>query len=195
MKTLLLDQHSNATKFMKAPKQSRCTHRWGFEQTLTVSPQRVSPKFKPAPPPSSTIVQLELEALNCFETVENQFDLWGITFKNAIALQPSNPAFITKPDQVVLMSGPNSGFVEIHFHHPLRYIEARIISSQSTILSAFNADNQEIASTQTPPSESRTVTASVLPPTLLKIQAEDIYKVMFSTFDGQLIIDHLKLHF
>lgn len=195
MKTLIANQSSNPTNFMKAPKQSRYTHRWGFEQTLTVSPQRVSSKFKPAPPPTSTVIQLELEALNCFETVEHQFDLWGIRFKNAIALQPSNPAFVSKPDQTVLMSGPKSGFVEMYFQHPLRYIEARVISSQTTVLSGFNGQDKEIASTHTPTLPSTTVTASVLPPTLLQIQAEDIYKVIFSTFDGQLIIDHLRLHF
>lgn len=195
MKTLTVNQHRNPTNVMTVPKSSQCMSKWGIKQTLTVSPQRVSSTFQPAPPPPSTIIRLELEALNCFETVESQFDLWGIKFKNAIALQPSNPAFITQPDQIVLMSGPDSGFLEIDFRHPLQYIEAQVISSQSTILSAYNSKDQEIATTYTPASESTTAKASVLSPTLLQIQTEDIHKVIFSTFDGQLIINELKLYF
>src|SRR5919202_261193 len=41
--------------------------------------------------PSS--VCLNLEDLKCFEVVDRQFHRYGITFENAIALQPSNPAY------------------------------------------------------------------------------------------------------
>ncbi|MGB3533865.1 MAG: hypothetical protein WBA13_10155 [Microcoleaceae cyanobacterium] len=195
MKTLIVKQHSNPAQFMKAPKPPKSDSQWGVQQTKIVSPQRISSKFIPAPPPRSTPIRLELEALNRFETVEHQFQLWGIAFKNAIALQPSNPAFITKAEQVVLMSGPSSGYIEINFRHPLRSIEARVISSQPAVLSAFNSEEQEIASTHTPVSESTGVISSVLPPTLLQIHTPEIHKVTFSTFDGQLIIDYLKVYF
>lgn len=194
MKTLMVKPNSNPAQFMKAPKQPKYSSEWGFEQTLMVSPQRIISNSNFAPPPISTPIRLELEALNCFEIVEHQFQAWGITFKNAIALQPSNPAFITQADQVVLMSGPNSGFLEICFHHPLQFIEARVTSSQPTVLSAFNANNQEVACSHTPTPEPTAVGVSVLPPTLLQIHTPDIHKVTFSTFDGQLIIDYLKLH-
>jgi hypothetical protein len=93
------------------------------------------------------------------------------------------------------MSGPNSGFLEIYFQHPLQLIEARVTSSQPTILSAFNGNDQEVACTHTPTPEPTAVGVSVLPPTLLQIKTPGIHKVTFSTFDGQLIIDYLKLYF
>lgn len=195
MKTLTVKQNSNPAQFMKAPKPPQYSSEWGFEPTLILSPQRTHSQFKSAPPPCTAPIQLELDALNCFEIVKDQFLVWGITFKNAIALQPSNPAFITQADQVVLMSGPNSGFLEICFHHPLKLIEARVTSSQPTVLSAFNASHQEVACTHTPTPEATPAVGSVLPPALLQIRTPDIHKVTFSTFDGQLIIDYLKLHF
>jgi hypothetical protein len=195
MKTLMVKPNSNPAQLMKAPKPPKYSSEWGFEPTLIVSPQRITSNRNFAPAITSTPVCLQLEALNCFEMVEHQFQAWGITFKNAIALQPSNPAFITQADQVVLMSGPKSGFLEICFHNPLQFIEARVTSSQPTILSAFNANNQEVACTHTPTPKATAVGVSVLPPTILQIRTPDIHKVTFSTFDGQLIIDHLKLHF
>ncbi len=195
MKTLIVNKASNPANFMKASKPLTCSSDWGFDRTLIVSPQRIQSQFKPAPPPASTPIRLELEALNCFEMIEHQFQLWGMTFKNAIALQPSNPAFITQNNQMVLMSGPKSGFLEISFQHPIQSIEARVTSSRPTVLSAFNSDESEVACAHTPTPKPAAVVASVLPPTLLQINTPDIHKVTFSTFDGQLIIDYLKLHF
>lgn len=195
MKTLMVKQDSNPTNLMKAPEHLKYSTERGCDQTLIVSPQRTNSKFKPAFSPSSTPVRLELEALNCFEIVEHQFQTWGITFKNAIALQPSNPAFMTQPNQIVLMSGPNSGFLEISFQHPLQLIEARVTSSQPTVLSAFNYHGQEVAHTQMPAPEQTEVMASILSPALLQVSTPEIYRVTFCTFDGQLIVDYLKFHF
>uniref|UniRef100_A0ACD5GXR6 Uncharacterized protein n=1 Tax=Desertifilum tharense IPPAS B-1220 TaxID=1781255 RepID=A0ACD5GXR6_9CYAN len=36
---------------------------------------------------------MDLENLKCFEVVAHQFEERGVIFTNAIALQPSNPAF------------------------------------------------------------------------------------------------------
>jgi len=51
--------------------------------------------------PSS--VCLNLEDLKCFEVVDRQFHHYGLTFENAIALQPSNPAYPPRTGTSVLM--------------------------------------------------------------------------------------------
>ncbi len=194
MNTVMAKHNSHPTNTMKAPEHPQYSPEWGYEP-MVIFPQRSCSPSNIAPPPSSKPIQLELESLNCFEIVESQFLAWGITFRNAIALQPSNPAFVTQPEKIVLMSAPESGFLEISFQHPLRSIEARVTSSRPTVLSAFNNENQEIAQTQMIAPEQTEVVASVLSPTVLQINRSDIYKVTFCTFDGQLIIDDLKLQF
>ena len=179
---------------MKAPEHRKPSQKWSYEPRI-VFPQRTGSQVETAPPPATSPIQLELESLNCFETVEYQFQAWGVIFRNAIAIQPSNPAFVTEPEQIVLMSAPDSGFLEISFQHPIQSIAARVTSSRPTVLSAFNNQNQEIARTQMTTPEATEVIASVLSPTVLEIHQPDIYQVTFCTFDGQLIIDELQLQF
>ncbi len=144
---------------------------------------------------SSQRIRLALEHLQCFELVEKQFSSWGITFVNAIALQPSNPAFGVQPNQTVLMGAPKSGWLEVHFQHPVRRVEALVTSSRRTILSGYDQEAHEIDRTEMKAKLSNRRLPLVLPHEHLCIEAENIYKVTFYTFDGQLIVDQFKVEF
>ncbi|NET17516.1 MAG: hypothetical protein F6K08_34195, partial [Okeania sp. SIO1H6] len=65
-------------------------------------------------------ISLDLENLKSFEVVDHQFKNWGLTFSNAIAIEPSNPAFAVPPGVKVLMGAPKSGLIEIHFKSPVK---------------------------------------------------------------------------
>jgi hypothetical protein len=90
------------------------------------------------------IVRLALEDLKCFEVVEHQFAHWGVTFNNAVAIQPSNPAFITDSGATVLMGAPKSGLIEVSFKYPVRSVSGLVTSSRRTVLSACDIDGNLI---------------------------------------------------
>lgn len=143
--------------------------------------------------PSS--VYLNLEDLKCFEVVENQFHHYGITFKNAIALQPSNPAYPPRSGTIVLMGAPKSGWVEAHFSRPIRQFCCYVTSSQRTILSAYNSqDNLLVRSSMT--GSNLAGSDSEIPPNAqLRIEGLNISRITFYAFDGQLTLADLSFSF
>ncbi|MGF1492765.1 MAG: hypothetical protein ACFBSC_09980 [Microcoleaceae cyanobacterium] len=144
---------------------------------------------------SATQVSLTLDKLNCFETVDDQFRHWRIRFMNAIALQPSNPAYGIDPGAIVLMGAPDSGWLEIEFAQPISRIEAQVTSSRPTVLCAYDAAHQEIAQAEMSLAKSTVAEISTLPRSQLSLAMPGMSKVIFSTFDGQLVINQLQLQF
>lgn len=147
------------------------------------------------PVTASACVRLALEELMCFEVVEDQFKHWGLTFANAIAIKPSNPAFLVSPDTTVLMGAPKSGLIEIVFKYPVRFASGFVTSSRRTVLSAFDAkgnliDQAELAAPNLVGSN------SAIPPNCqLKVSAPNIYQISFYAFDGQLIVNNFTFEF
>lgn len=177
---------------------------WVNHQYTLVSPLRdglpserdLSTPLSKLPQPSTEIC-LALGELHCFETVDTQFQHWGIQFVNAIALQPSNPAF-GADSAVALMGAPKSGWLEIHFQIPIRQIEAQVMSPRTTILSMYGSPAAEQAILQT----EMTLVGTRSPEHPVKqFRSElsrpqaDINKVTFYTFDGQLVINQLFFKF
>jgi hypothetical protein len=143
--------------------------------------------------PSS--VYLNLEDLKCFEVVERQFHHYGITFKNAIALQPSNPAYPPRSGTTVLMGAPKSGWLEADFLHPISQFCCYVTSSQRTILSAYDhQDNLLVRCSMTSPNLAGS--DSQIPPNAqLTIEGSDISRITFYAFDGQMTIGDLSFSF
>lgn len=168
---------------------------WNSPEELIVHPQTEKELSGKLPIQSPQRIRLALEQLQCFELVERQFSSWGITFVNAIVLQPSNPAFGVQPNQTVLMGAPRSGWLEVHFQHPVRRVEALVTSSRRTILSAYNGQAEEIDRTEMTAKQSSRSLGIILPSEKLSVEAENIHKVTFYTFDGQLIVDRFKVDF
>lgn len=145
-----------------------------------------SPATKPA------IVVLNLENLKCFEVVERQFQDLGITLRNAIALQPSNPAFPPRSGSTVLLGAPKNGFLEIAFQKPASYFSAHVTSSQRTILTAYDRDDQPIASEEMPGPNLAGSDSGIPPNYQLSVSVTNISRITFYALDGQLTVDDLS---
>jgi hypothetical protein len=143
--------------------------------------------------PSS--VYLNLEDLKCFEVVERQFHHYGITFKNAIALQPSNPAYPPRSGTTVLMGAPKSGWLEASFSQPIRRLCCYVTSSQRTILSAHDHNDNLIARSSMASSNLAGSDSPIPPNTQLKIEGSNISRITFYAFDGELAVTDLSFSF
>jgi hypothetical protein len=135
------------------------------------------------------IVRLALEDLKCFEVVEHQFAHWGLTFSNAVAIQPSNPAFFTGSEATVLMGAPKSGLIEVTFKYPVRSVSGLVTSSRRTVLSACDIDGNPIVQDEMPAPNLAGSNSPIAPSAPLRVKAQNIHRISFYAFDGQLIVD------
>jgi hypothetical protein len=159
-------------------------------QTVTdvASPLPNSPGAKPA-------IQLNLEDLRCFEVVERQFQDLGITFKNAIALQPSNPAFPARTGNTVLMGAPKSGFLEAIFLYPATFFSGYITSSQRSILSAYDRDDKLLERTEMPGANLAGSDSSIPTNYQMILRIPNIHRITFYAFDGQIVVSDASFGF
>lgn len=157
-------------------------------QTLTESPLNLATKKRNS-------IRLNLEDLKCFEVIERQYQHCGIILRNAIALHPSNPAFPPHSGSTVLLAAPKGGFMEILFQQPARFFSAYITSSQRTILTAYDQDDQVIARTEMRSPNLAGSDSSISPNHQLSVNVPNIARVSFYAFDGQLTIDDLSFGF
>ncbi len=141
---------------------------------------------------NSTTISINLENLKCFEVVELQFQDLGIIFRNAIALHPSNPAFPTHSGNTVLIGAPKNGFLEIVFQKPASFVSGYITSSQRTILTAYDSEEQPIAHTEMPGPNLAGTDSDISPNYQLSLCIPNIYRVTFYAFDGQITVDDLS---
>lgn len=140
-------------------------------------------------------IHLGLETLKSFEVIEHQFQNWGVTFFNAMIIEPSNPAFAVPQGIKVLMGAPRSGLIEINFTRPANFVSGFIRSSRRTILSAYNQREELLARDEMPTSNLICSDSIITPHVRLTVNAKNIYKVIFYSFDAQLIIVDLNLSF
>lgn len=140
-------------------------------------------------------VRLALEELKCFELVEHQFEHWGVTFTNAVAIQPSNPAFLIRSGVTVLMGAPKSGLIEVNFKHPVSFVSGLVTSSRRTVLSAYDGGGNLITEDELPAPNLAGVNSPIPPNTKLSVAGSNIYKITFYAFDGQLIVDDFSFGF
>ena len=141
------------------------------------------------------IVRLALEDLKCFEVVEHQFAHWGVTFTNAVAIQPSNPAFFTGSGTTVLMGAPKSGLIEVTFKHPVRWVSGLVTSSRRTVLSACDIEGNPIVQDEMPAPNLAGSNSPIAPSAPLRVKAPNIHRITFYAFDGQLVVDDLIFGF
>ncbi|MEH1904850.1 MAG: hypothetical protein V7L04_26480 [Nostoc sp.] len=139
-----------------------------------------------------TCICLDLEDLKCFETVERQYERWGVIFHNSLAIQPSNPAFPTYSGLTVLMGAPKSGLLEATFLRPVNSVSAFVTSSQRLVLSAYDRDRQLLGQTALPSANLGNSDSAISPNTLLSINVNNIYSVTFCAFDAQFTLDHFR---
>ena len=141
------------------------------------------------------IVRIALEELKCFEVVEHQFAHWGVTFSNAVAIQPSNPAFFTGSGATVLMGAPKSGQIEITFKYPVHWVSGLVTSSRRTVLSAWDIDGNSIVQDEMPGPNLVGSNSPIPPSAPLRVKGPNIHRITFYAFDGQLVVDDLMFGF
>ncbi|MGG6296076.1 hypothetical protein ACQ4M4_16945 [Leptolyngbya sp. AN02str] len=156
-----------------------------------LSPE-ASPDVDIRPATSETTVRLDFDSLQPFERVERHFQKFGITFKNAIALQPSNPAFQPMPGKMVLMGSPKSGWLEAVFDRPVSWVSSSITGSRRTVMAAFDANNRPIAQAQTAGPNLAGSSSKLLPNLELSLLGEGIQRITLQTFDGQLTVSEFS---
>jgi hypothetical protein len=140
-------------------------------------------------------VHLDLEELECFEIVDQQFQEYGVEFSNAIALYPSNPAFPSRSGSKVLIGSPKNGWVEATFRCPVRFVSGFVTSSRRTVLAAFDANNQPVAQAETPGPNLAGSESDVPPNVQLSLKAANIHRITFYAFDGQLTLNDFSFSF
>lgn len=171
-----IDDSMKAPDFVAFPCQNQAT----MPSNLLVSPNRV---------------QLSFEELKCFEVVDRQFQPWGVTFRNCIAIRPSNPAFPAHSGTTVLMAAPKNGWLEAIFPDSVSLVKAFVTSSQRLVLSAYNRDNQLLAQVEIAEPNLAGTDSPNPPNKELLIIAPNIYRVNFCAFDGQFTVDDLSFEF
>lgn len=140
-------------------------------------------------------VRFYFEGLNRFEVVEQQFSHWGVTFTNAIAIQPSNPHFPPHSGEMVLMGAPKNGFIEITFEHPVRFVAGFVTSSRGTVLSAYDRQGTLLDRAELANANLNNDRSLIPANTELKVQSPQISRVTFNAFEGQLIVDDISFGF
>jgi len=138
-------------------------------------------------------IPLNLEKLKSFEVVDRQFADLGVTFTNAIAIQPSNPAFPPRSGTMVLIGGPRSGWLEASFRDPVCCVSCFVTSSRQMVLSAYDDNDQLLAQVEIPESNLAGSDSAIGPNSKLTLQVPNIRRITFYAFDGQFSID--DLHF
>jgi hypothetical protein len=158
----------------------------GLELDSPIHPLGASPFASPQQ------TYLDLEDLVCFEVVDRQFQKQGVTFTNAIALHPSNPAFPARSGQTLLMGAPHPGLIEARFHRPVSFISAFVTASRPTVLSAYDSQDRLIAET-TLKEANLEGSDTTLPPNIeLCLCTPHIHRVVFSAVGGHLTIDDVS---
>ena len=135
------------------------------------------------------LVRLDFERLRRFEVVDRQFSAWGVAIANAIALQPSNPAFPPHSGRMLLMSAPKNGTIEISFQKPVRFVSGFVTGSRRTVLSAYDRAGNFLAQTQIPGGNLAGRKGAIGPNANLRLSVANISRLTFCAFEGQITLD------
>lgn len=140
-------------------------------------------------PTSQKTLQLDFQALTAFERVTDRYRHLGVGFSNAIAIEPSNPAFLSKTGSFVLMPLGNEMILNASFDFPTSWVGAYVCGARSVILTAFDQTGKIIAQVTTAASSSvaPSHTNSSCSWQQLELNRSGIAKVMFHSSEPFII--------
>lgn len=124
------------------------------------------------------VLPLDLQVLKPLESVMHQFESRGVVFEDAIALIPSNPRFICRSGQFVLMPAHPDNTLAIDPQPMVQRLYLCGRGTQPIVVKTWDADGN-LQSTQTadlPPSDS-----TLLPCQILKLATEGIHRIELSS--------------
>ncbi len=96
--------------------------------------------FRQSPPAPPAPIQLDFQNLKAFEQLSDQYACSGVRFEGAIALQPSNPAFVPPSASQVLMPLVNQTGITVYFRRHASSAGAFVIGTKPVVLVAFDSD-------------------------------------------------------
>jgi hypothetical protein len=99
-------------------------------------------------------IRLNFQTLSAFERVTEQYSHLGVRFSNAIAIEPSNPAFLSKTGCFVLMPLGQETILNASFDSPRSWVGAYVCGAGSVILTAFDQKGKILAQVTTAASPS-----------------------------------------
>jgi hypothetical protein len=138
------------------------------------------------------MMKLNLGTLKCFEIVTNQFQDRGVVFQNAIAIEPSNPAYFSPTSKILLLGNPKQGWLEATFNKPVSAIQCRITSSQRTIMSVHDAQDVLLGRAELEEANLTGSSSSLNANQSLTLEFSAIAKVTFYAFDGQITLSEFS---
>lgn len=138
------------------------------------------------------MIKLNLGTLKCFEIVTNQFQDVGVVFQNAIALEPSNPAYFSLTSKILLLGNPKQGWLEATFNRPVSTVQCRITSSQRTIMSVHDAQDILLGRTELEEANLTGSLSNLNANQTLILNLPEITKVTFYAFDGQVTLSEFS---
>lgn len=94
-------------------------------------------------------IRLDFENLKAFEEVRDRYRHLGVMFANAIALKPSNPAFIPQSGTFVLMPVGSQMAIDAYFEEPVSLVGTLVYSSTSVILKAYDRHGNYLGQSNT----------------------------------------------
>lgn len=134
-------------------------------------------------------VRIDLEDLDRFTFVTDQFAEVGVTFKNAVAIEPSNPMYPPKSGNRVLIGAPSSGWLSATFHQPVAWVGAYITGSRSVLMSAFDAADRLLAKIELPAANLANGENEMPPNYPMLLKAEGIASIRVHCVGGQFTLD------
>lgn len=93
-------------------------------------------------PQKHGLLQFDFSQLSAFTPVHHQYHAWGVDLEGAIAIRPSNPAFINAKHTIGLMPTVSSQPLTIYFQQLRQLASISIASSQQITVKAYNAQDQ-----------------------------------------------------
>lgn len=153
----------------------------GASKQRRLAPVKQKPKLISSGRRSERI-ELDFDNLSGFELVSNQYEHFGVRFSEAIALQPSHPAFPYRQGSFVLMPLGERTEIIAHFHRSICQTGAFVVCPKPVRLIAFDASGEPIARISTKQiqvSQGAAEIPEALPRQKLEIQHPNIAKVLF----------------
>ncbi len=119
----------------------------------TDRPGKLSPCSKSQPPQSQ--LQLDFSELPSFTTIRDQYRDWGVAITDAIAIRPSNPAFVRTKLASGLMPTAQNQTLSIQFQQLRQFVSFSLAGAQQITLRAYDTSHRLVAEQQVGQSDYR----------------------------------------
>jgi hypothetical protein len=135
-------------------------------------------------------VHLKFADLVDFQMVQDHYESLGVRFEGAIAIYPSNPAFVVRPNALVLTPVSDRG-ITISFQQPQTQVSAWVVGAKQTKMTAYTTDHKVFMQCSTGQSSRRAESdrAQSFTANQMILTGQSIIKIRFYSH-APFILDH-----